>query len=203
MRPYRSRPDIGLFWCSICKQLLERHLFHSNKSARDGIQNHCKQCTAARYAAKKPPKPKPTLAERLTPEQLTEHQRAIHRRYRERHPGRSAEKVRISRRKHLDARRAYARDYQKKNLERFLAHNAQRKEHIKRATPPWADKKVILDLYILAKVLSRDLGTQIDVDHIVPLKGKNVCGLHVQNNLRLLPHLENVAKHNKFEEVSS
>ncbi len=58
------------------------------------------------------------------------------------------------------------------------------KQHIKAATPPWVDKKALKAIYD-----NRPKG--YDVDHIVPLKGKNVCGLHIPENLQYLPSDEN------------
>lgn len=60
--------------------------------------------------------------------------------------------------------------------------------------PAWADLTVIRDIYIKA------FETGMTVDHIIPLRGETVSGLHVENNLRLIPMLENVRKSNSFIE---
>lgn len=70
----------------------------------------------------------------------------------------------------------------------------------RQATPPWADLDAIRALYKEAKRLTRTTGILHSVDHEIPLKGETVCGLHVENNLRVLPHVQNVAKGNKFME---
>lgn len=60
-----------------------------------------------------------------------------------------------------------------------------------------ADK--IAEVYALADKLSRDTGVPHDVDHIMPIAGRNVCGLHVHNNLRAIPASENRKKSYKFD----
>ena len=70
------------------------------------------------------------------------------------------------------------------------------------ATPSWTDIKAIQDHYIFAKYLEELSGTKFHVDHIVPLKGKNVCGLHVEYNLQVLPAKENISKSNKLIEAA-
>jgi hypothetical protein len=65
------------------------------------------------------------------------------------------------------------------------------------ATPKWADKAAMRELYKLARHLSDETGVKHHVDHIVPLQSKIVCGLHVEHNLRVIPWMENVLKHNR------
>lgn len=63
-----------------------------------------------------------------------------------------------------------------------------------RATPTWADKKLIAEYYKQAQQLTLQTGELHVVDHIVPKCGKTVCGLHVHYNLRVCHWLENARK---------
>ena len=83
----------------------------------------------------------------------------------------------------------------------WTAQVAKRRAQRLQATPSWLTKKQekeILKFYQLAKDRYRDTGTKYHVDHIVPLLGKNVCGLHVPWNLQLLPSTKNLSKSNKL-----
>ena len=80
---------------------------------------------------------------------------------------------------------------------------AKRRTKILVQTPPWLTKEQreeIINLYQAAAALTKHTGTQHEVDHIVPLRGKNVSGLHVPWNLQILTEQENRQKSNKFEE---
>jgi len=65
--------------------------------------------------------------------------------------------------------------------------------------PAWADKKAIKAVYEEARRLTKETGVLHQVDHKVPLCGREVSGLHVENNLQVLTFIENSQKHNHFE----
>lgn len=82
-------------------------------------------------------------------------------------------------------------------------HQSARKRLIRmQRTPMWSDPSEITKIYEAAATLSRTTGLRYHVDHIVPLKGKTVSGLHVPANLQILPAADNIRKHNRFEDAA-
>ena len=100
--------------------------------------------------------------------------------------------------------KAYKRTYATTHAGQVNAITAKRRAVKLRATPKWLTKdqlKEIREFYILAKELQW-LGNPTDpleVDHIVPLQGENVSGLHVPWNLQILSKSLNGSKSNKHE----
>jgi 5-methylcytosine-specific restriction endonuclease McrA len=71
----------------------------------------------------------------------------------------------------------------------------------KKRLPSWLtleDLKQIEEIYLKAKNMSKQTGLEYHVDHIIPLNGKNVSGLHVPSNLQILLASDNLSKSNKF-----
>jgi hypothetical protein len=81
-----------------------------------------------------------------------------------------------------------------------LASSARRRAESLNRCPAWADHDAILQVYAVAVRLTAETDTPHHVDHFFPLRGKTVSGLHVHQNLRALPALENLKKGNRLEQ---
>lgn len=99
--------------------------------------------------------------------------------------------------RHRDKRIAKSRRWNIENKEAFAAREAARRSIQKSATPAWADWGAIEAFYVDASRLTEATGVLHHVDHIVPLKSKIVCGLHVPWNLRVVTAFENQSKNNR------
>jgi hypothetical protein len=81
---------------------------------------------------------------------------------------------------------------------------AKRRAKKLQATPSWLsefDLNYIKCLYAQAAFLSKIEGISYHIDHIYPLQGQNVSGLHVPSNLQILKASENIAKSNKSPDI--
>ena len=106
---------------------------------------------------------------------------------------------RKNREKDLENHNARNREWNANNKPLKAALQAKRKSAILQRTPVWdKDAHLIVAKYQLANMLTRETGKPHHVDHIIPLQGKNVSGLHVFSNLRVIPGEDNVKKSNKY-----
>ena len=74
-----------------------------------------------------------------------------------------------------------------------------RERNIKQASPTWANSFYMYEAYELAQLRSKVFGFLWEVDHIIPLVNKQVCGLHVEHNLQVVPAQWNKQKSNKWD----
>jgi hypothetical protein len=81
----------------------------------------------------------------------------------------------------------------------IAAHAAKRKADKLLRSPPWVDWDALRRPYLKAQALTEVTGIVHHVDHIVPLRGRTVSGLHVPWNLQVIPGVDNLRKHNKFD----
>jgi hypothetical protein len=95
----------------------------------------------------------------------------------------------------------YVSLYKKANPAKVIAWGAKRKAAKIQRTPKWLtsqDFERIETQYRLAEILTRLHNEPWHVDHIIPLQGKLVSGLHVPSNLQVLKGSENCSKQNNF-----
>lgn len=97
--------------------------------------------------------------------------------------------------RHQDAAAARVAAY-KLAAKRAIA--AKRRAAERQQVPPWADQDSIRAIYAEALRLTRETGILHHVDHEIPLRGRLVSGLHVANNLRAAPALDNMRKGNRY-----
>lgn len=80
----------------------------------------------------------------------------------------------------------------------FRARDAKRRADMVLATPAWADHEAIKRVYAEAVRMTGATGMRHEVDHFYPIKSRRVSGLHVHDNLRVIPMTENRRKFNKL-----
>ena len=97
--------------------------------------------------------------------------------------------------------REYRNAWKINNKTQIRADTKARRRRHREATPPWLTRKQkseIRQLYQIAITMTQTTGEQYVVDHIVPLRSHEVCGLHVPWNLRVITQEENLKKSNKL-----
>ena len=98
-------------------------------------------------------------------------------------------------------KRRYKKNHKINNPDMYKEMTSLRRRRFRDATPRWltdVQKMEIRLKYRLAIELSRLTGERHAVDHIIPLHGETVCGLHVPWNLQVLTQKDNLLKYNKL-----
>ena len=102
----------------------------------------------------------------------------------------------------LDKVKLYAKRIKQVHKGKTNAHTAKRRAAKLQRTPHWLtedDHWMIEEAYSLAALRTKMFGFPWHVDHVIPLQGKNVSGLHVPINLQVIPGVDNDVKSNRFE----
>jgi hypothetical protein len=99
-----------------------------------------------------------------------------------------------------EEKRRLQAQYKDQHVDATRADTSVRRRRHREATPKWLTKEERLqmrNLYVQARKMTELTREQYVVDHIVPLRGESVCGLHVPWNLRVITQDENLKKSNK------
>lgn len=177
---------------------------------RDGLLGQCKHCIIAATKARYLENPDATI-KRVKAWKAKNPERA--KLHRQGDPVRAKQRARakyeLDRERYIERARQYRlanperfRQYML-NRERDPAEDAERSRRRQAAkmqrTPGWLDADDFRPFYELARQRTEETGIPHHVDHIVPLQGKLVSGLHVPWNLQVLPAKANQSKGNRFQ----
>lgn len=175
-------------YCAQCKMEKSTETdFSKDKSKPDGRCFYCKTC---RSAMRK-------IQHALSPDAAN--QRAA--KYRKEHPDRAAKAIKNWQQSNMRKVAANTRKWRAANPHKMNYYGAKRRSQILERTPAWqtdADRARIEMIYQCAKVWTETSGVLHHVDHILPLVGKLVSGLHVPDNLQILTASENSRKSNTW-----
>lgn len=209
--------EIKIKTCTRCKTEKPFDDFYKNRAQKDGLSNWCRGCNKG-YQNRYNQDNKEKIAKHCKQyyrnnkehrlECMKEHYQANKEQkleYQKQYYLGNKEKI-VKRRKqyYLDNKEKkveYNKQHYRDNKAYYYAHNAKRRAAKLEATPNWLTKEdwwYINEMYYLAKKRSERSGFKWHVDHIIPLQGKTVCGLHIPWNLQLLPAEENLSKYNSF-----
>lgn len=95
--------------------------------------------------------------------------------------------------------------YRRANLDKCASLRSMRRAREKSAVPGWfgeLDRFAIAEAQSLAKARSSCTGVRWEVDHVYPLAGKSVCGLHCASNIQVVPMQYNRRKSNRLPVVA-
>ncbi len=167
--------------CNACKVEKSLGNFYKHSRGKYGLRAICKPCYK-QYADQHYQNKKEVISEQ-------------NHAYREANKDKVTERERAYRESNKDKITKRMNAYCKANPHIYSANTAKRKASKIKATPVWANKEAIKDMYQLATIFKRT-GINMHVDHIIPLQSKLVCGLHCEANLQLMPAYENKSKGN-------
>lgn len=183
--------------CSCCLQVKDLSLFNASSKGKHGKEARCRDCKKKWYSVTKPQR-----LERMSEyyfknkETLQQKNKAWIGNNRDAYLAQKKE----YRQANLEKSRFSAREWAKNNRPKANAGSKKYKVSKLNRTPAWLTEFDLLKiqcLYQVAAMRTRESGQIWHVDHIVPLQGETVSGLHAPWNLRVITASENFSKSNK------
>lgn len=182
--------------CSKCKIEKHRSAFTKDRQRPDGLYSYCRACRSL-YVKTDPARARDRAR---YPSRGSALRASLRKKYKD-----NPEKYRIRaaeyRTEHSAKHREASLAWQRTNKGRANARNAAYKASKKFAVPSWLSREQKIQIawfYTIAKELQWLSEERLEVDHIIPLRGKDVSGLHVPWNLQVIPKSLNCAKRNRL-----
>lgn len=159
--------------CKKCGYVKELSFFVKNSSCKNGYSNTCKLC-----------------------------KNKYHKKWRVENPEQAKKTLQVWRKNNPEHAKQIQRNWKAANKEKISVFNAKTKAIRKNRFVSWDVEFSLFvteEAHSLRNLRNKTTGIFWHVDHIIPLKGKNVSGLHVWNNLQVIPAIENLRKNNLYE----
>ena len=193
--------------CAKCKQEKVAEDFYANKRMKSGLNSFCIVCHKAdNIARKRITRQQPEFKAKELEYKKQYRAKTVEQRkaYMQKWHSANAEAHTEYRKEYREANPTYFSTYAKENKSSVLANTRKYQASKLQRTPAWVDSEelwLIKEVYALAELRTKMFGFSWHVDHIVPLQGTLVSGLHTIANLQVIPAKNNIAKANKYEVV--
>jgi 5-methylcytosine-specific restriction endonuclease McrA len=174
--------------CNKCKENKDTAFFGKNLANNDGLKGDCKTCRNAYNAG--------WVKENL------EKDKASHAEYYLKNIERIKIRSAAYNLKNNKKGKVRGKAWRKANPGKVNAKTAKRRAAKLKATPKQLSKeqkKEMQAIYAEAARLTKETGIKHQVDHIIPLQGKEVSGFHAPWNLQILTKPDNNKKRNQFD----
>ena len=186
--------------CRVCGDVKPVTEYNKDSKTKDGYRTDCRNCSKKKdreYAAKNREAAK--LRAKKWHHENKKRANENSKRWRQENPERLKELSKLWHEENKERVKELNRAWKKANKHKVNANTRMRQAAKLNATPPWLneDHKFMLEeIYELRDLRSQATGVVHHVDHIVPLRGTTVCGLHVPWNLQVIPATDNIRKGN-------
>ena len=188
--------------CRVCGDVKPVTEYNKDSKTKDGYRTDCRNCSKKKdreYAAKNREAAK--LRAKKWHHENKKRANENSKRWRQENPERLKELSKLWHEENKERVKELNRAWKKANKHKVNANTRMRQAAKLNATPPWLneDHKFMLEeIYELRDLRTQATGVVHHVDHIVPLRGAEVCGLHVPWNLQVIPASDNIRKGNSY-----
>lgn len=196
-------------FCPKCQESKPPDQYYKAKKSKDGLQGYCKSCVSLLSTQR--------VSYRKSYRDLNREKGVA---YRQTYKSKYKERIRDANKVYRDTNREVVKDsqqrykecnyekvlessrnYRERNKPKYAVYRSKRRARELQAQPNWLSQGDLIRMSLLwglRELKSFVTGEEYEVDHIVPLMGKTVCGLHVPWNLRVILKSENRKKQARY-----